>query len=176
MAKRHLVKCYYCSNTFDANIEPYIMINSRRYAHEQCYKEKQQNEDKTKKDKEILELYIKQLFSYDKIPVRVYKQIKDFVEKDEYTYSGIYKTLKYWFEVQKGDIKKANGGIAIVEYKYEQAREYYRDLEETKERNKKASITPMDIPTKKIYIRSFKREPMKHKRRLFKFLDQEDEV
>ena len=36
MAK-HIVKCLICGNSFDANVEPFIKANSRRYAHLECY-------------------------------------------------------------------------------------------------------------------------------------------
>ena len=32
----HKVKCYYCGKTFDRDKEPFIQINSRRYAHTSC--------------------------------------------------------------------------------------------------------------------------------------------
>ena len=58
MAK-HLVKCYYCGQTFDANKEKFIMVNSRRYAHENCYNNNQTQKTKDELDKEELENYIK---------------------------------------------------------------------------------------------------------------------
>lgn len=42
-----------------------------------------------------------------------------------YTYSGILRTLKYVFEVKNGDLSKANGGIGIVPWKYQEAYNYY---------------------------------------------------
>ena len=33
---KHLVKCFYCSETFDANEEDFIKVNARRYAHRRC--------------------------------------------------------------------------------------------------------------------------------------------
>ena len=112
MAK-HMVKCPICNQMFDANKEPYVMINSRRYAHEKCYQSSQEQEDKIQHDKRVLEEYIKELFGYKTLPERVNRQIKQYITNKNYTYSGIYKTLKYWFEIKKGDIEKANGGIGM---------------------------------------------------------------
>lgn len=64
MAKQHLVKCYFCSEVFNATIEPYVMVNSRRYAHEKCFYGAKAHEEKIKKDKENLEQYIKELFNF----------------------------------------------------------------------------------------------------------------
>ena len=120
MAK-HLVKCFYCGESFDANSTPFVMVNSRRYAHKSC---------KQEKDKRVLEEYIKELFGYTSIPPRVSKQIQNYVHDLEhhYTYSGIYKTLKYFFEVKGNSIEKANGGIGIVPYVYQEAFTYWRAL------------------------------------------------
>jgi hypothetical protein len=43
----------------------------------------------------------------------------------EYTYSGIKRTLEYFYEVKKNSIEKANGGIGIVPWVYEEAKRYY---------------------------------------------------
>ena len=59
MAK-HLVKCFYCGETFDTNASPFIMVNSRRYAHKSCQEEKMASETKREHDKKVLEDYIKE--------------------------------------------------------------------------------------------------------------------
>ena len=56
--------------------------------------------------------------------------------ENNYTYSGILKTLKYWFEIKKGDLEKANGGIGIVPYVYDDAFLYWRGIWEAREKNK----------------------------------------
>ena len=96
MAK-HMVKCPICNQMFDANTEPYVMINSRRYAHESCFQSSHDQEMKIKKDIATLEAYIKELFGYKTLPEKVNRQIKQYINEKNYSYSGIYKTLKYWF-------------------------------------------------------------------------------
>ena len=102
MAK-HMVKCPICNEMFDANQESYIMLG-RRYAHEKCQKDVEIKEQKIKSDKVILENFIKELFSCDIIPDKISKQIKQYVEKLGFTYSGIYGTLVYWFKIRKSSI------------------------------------------------------------------------
>jgi hypothetical protein len=106
------------------------MVNSRRYAHQSCQNDKLASETKQEKDKRILEEYIKKLFGYKTIPPRVAKQIQTYVHDLEhnYTYSGIYKTLKYFFEVRGNSLEKANGGIGIVPYVYDEAYTYWRAI------------------------------------------------
>ena len=168
MAK-HLVKCYYCGQTFDANKESFIMVNSRRYAHEKCYNDNQKQKNKDELDKEELENYIKQLFNITKLTPKIQRQIKKYIEENKYSYSGIRRSLVYFFEIKKNSIDKANGGIGIVEWVYQEAFNYYYDLWLAQQRNqnkdfvKKEVIITIPPPQRKI-----------KKRKLFSFLDKED--
>ena len=65
-----------------------------------------------------------QLFKVDYIDARIRKQIKQYREEYNYTYSGIRKALIYHYEIKGGDKSKANGGIGIVPYVYENAYNY----------------------------------------------------
>lgn len=170
-----MVKCPICGETFDANVEPYVMVSTRRYAHEKCFQSKQEREDKIKRDKENLEAYIKELFGYKKLPEKVNRQIKNYVEEKQYSYSGIHKTLKYWFEIKKGDLEKANGGIGIVPFVYNDAFEYWRGIWEARERNKAIDMEKVTMPVKEIHIKPPERQPMKHFRKLFTFLEEDVE-
>lgn len=87
----------------------------------------EQDKTKEQRDKEALEAYIKKLFNTEYVPTRAQTQIKGMMnDKDKtYTYSGILKSLKYWYEVKHGSIEKANGGVGIVPHIYDDARRYY---------------------------------------------------
>ena len=110
MAK-HMVKCPICGLYFDANVEPFTMVSATRYAHVRCAEEDAQQKEKIQKDQEALNEYIKQLFHVEKVPERINRQIRQYVRDNNYSYSGILKTLKYWFEIKNGDLEKTNGGI-----------------------------------------------------------------
>ena len=176
MAK-HLVKCFYCGETFDTNTVPFVMVNSRRYAHKSCQDDKLASETKQEKDKRILEEYIKELFHCTTISPRVAKQIQTLVHDVEhnYTSSGIYKTLKYFYDVRGNSIEKANGGIGIVPYVYNEAYTYWRALWEAQQKNEDIKIEEFILPTKEIHILPPQRQPLKHRRKLFTFLDEEGE-
>lgn len=167
MAK-HMVKCPICNETFDANQEEYVMIG-RRYAHLRCKQSAQEREEQTKRDKAELETYIKELFKYQQLPEKVKRQIKQYTTENGYTYSGILKTLKYWFDIKNNNIEKANGGIGIVPWIYNDAYNYWRSIWEARERNK--DIEEVIIPVREIHILPPKREPMKHLRKKFTFLE-----
>ena len=168
MAK-HLVKCFFCQQTFDANKEPFIMVNSRRYAHEKCFNDNQKQKTKDELDKEELETYIKQLFNIPKITPKIQRQIKKYVEENQYTYSGIRRSLIYFFEVKKKSLDKANGGIGIVEWIYQDAFNYYYDLWLAQQRNQNK-----DFVSKEVIITIKPPQRKVKKRKLFSFLDKED--
>lgn len=50
MAK-HMVKCFYCGEVFDASTTPYVKPNSRRYAHKTCAQTAEENKTQKKKIK-----------------------------------------------------------------------------------------------------------------------------
>ena len=57
---------------------------------------------------------------------RITLQINRYLqEHPEYTYSGIKRTLEYFYKIKKNPIEKANGGIGIVPWVYEEAKRYY---------------------------------------------------
>lgn len=127
----HQVICKYCGQKFDRDKEPFIEVSIRRYAHKTCYEKMnggsaaptpQQSEEQDLKN---LEKYIMKLFNENYINVKIRKQIMDYRKTYGYTYSGILKTLQWWFEIKGSSIESANEGIGIVPYVYNQACEYF---------------------------------------------------
>ena len=170
----HPVKCFYCGKTFDRDKEPFIQVNGRRYAHKDCSMTAEEKMSQEDKDREAMEEYIKSLLNISALGPRINKQIKDFREQYNYTYSGIHKSLKYFYEIKGNDVKKANGGIGIVPYTYNQAHDYYYALWEAQQKNeKKIEIIQEYIPrVKEIVIVRPQRKPKK--RELFTFLDEDE--
>lgn len=87
------------------------------------------------------------------------------------------KTLKYFFEVKGHTTEKANGGIGIIPFVYEDARNYYYDIWVTQQENQqRVNVTQQIVlPVREIHIKPPERQPMKHIRKLFTFLDEEEE-
>ena len=50
----HLVKCFYCGQTFDRDIEKYSLVRANRYAHANCMLQKAEEDPKYEK-KEIID-------------------------------------------------------------------------------------------------------------------------
>lgn len=171
MAK-HMVKCFYCGQVFDASKVPFVKPNSMRYAHKTCAQTAEQNKSEEERDKERLEAYIKELFGISSIPIKIRKQIETYITVNNYTYNGIYHALKYHYEIKNGSLEKANGGIGIVPYVYDDAFLYWRAIWEAQEKNENVEIKDFVLPVKEIHINSPKRQPMKHIRKLFTFLEE----
>ena len=91
---------------------------------------------------------------------RVRKQLNQYVEEYNYTYSGMLKALIYFYEVKGNSVEKANGGIGIIPWIYKDAYNYYYNLWMIKQRNE-----DKNIPQRKPY-----------KKNLFSFLDEEEGV
>lgn len=172
MAK-HVVKCPICNQQFDANSEPYVMISARRYAHKECAEMAERSKSQEQKDKELLETYIKELFGLSSLTPKIKKQIDTFHNKEGYGYSGMRKTLKYFFEVKGNSLEKANGGIGIVPYAWNDALIYWRTIQEARAQNENVQIQEFVLPTREIHIAPPQRQPMKHIRKLFTFLNEE---
>lgn len=87
------------------------------------------------------------------------------------------KTLKYFFEVKGHTTEKANGGIGIIPFVYEDARNYYYDIWVTQQENQQriSATAEIILPVKEIHIKPPKREPMKRVKKLFTFLEEGDE-
>ena len=169
MAKA-MVKCFYCGKSFDRNSEPFTKPRANRYAHAACDQQANANKTQEERDYEQLVEYIKHLFGNPN--PRVWKQLKEFKDVYGYTYSGMYKTLIWWFELKHGDIEKANGGIGIIPYVYEQASQYYYALYLAQIANEDKDIEHLKVQVKEYTIETPR--PQRKMRKLFKFREEED--
>ena len=124
MAKRE-VKCYYCGEVFDANVEEFTRIG-QRYAHKRCY-DKRDIETKAKED--MYAFLRDNVFGPNYDYQKIERQSKAYMEKYHYTRLGIYNAVKYWYGVKGNSAEKANGGIGIVPWIYDEAQQYAAYME-----------------------------------------------
>lgn len=148
----HKVKCIYCGEIFDRDKVPFVQISARRYAHKDCCTSEDEKQAQLEKDKNELEEYIKKLFNISYLDPRIKKQIKQYIEEYHYSYSGIHKSLTYFFEIKGNPIEKANGGIGIVPYVYNNAYRYYYALWEAKQKNENKIVKEYVPIVKEIVI------------------------
>lgn len=213
----HSVICKICNNTFNRDIEPYVKVDSRRYAHSECYLQscRQNNVQPTleivnpndyvtckyckqkfnknetafvqvsekyfahsicaereakrpRTEEEQLKDYICEQIHQDYVPPLIQKQIKEYIEKYNYSYSGILKALKYIINNKSISIQWGTG-IAIVPYYYQDAYDYYYKIWNANQSNKEKDIYKYKPSTKQIKIKLPTRQPIETD--LFSFLN-----
>ena len=169
----HIVTCVYCKERFDRDKIPFEQVSSRRYAHLECFNREKEKIKKEAGDKEHLEEYIMKMFNESYINPRIRKQIKTYIEDYNYSYSGILKSLTYFFEVKGNSIDKANGGIGIVPYVYKDAYNYYYSLWLAQQKNEHFKPEEYIPVVREIHIPVPQRNI--RQRKLFTFLDEEVE-
>lgn len=173
MAK-HIVKCKICGQMFDTNTIQAVKTGARRYAHATCDPD---NKDfvplviKEAQDPDYIKLmdYIKELFGNNANYAQIKRQLKIYINDNHYTYSGILKSLVYFYGIKGNSIEKANGALGIVPFIYQDAYNYYYDLFLAQSRNEQKDISEIGNKTKEITIAPPER-PIK--KRFFKFLDE----
>lgn len=152
----HIVKCTVCGCSFDRDKVQAVRSGARRYAHYNCLPTGELVELPKREEKDpdlvALEEYVKKLFDEDYVNARVRKQINDFKEQYHYTYSGILKSLIYFFDVQEHSLENSNYGIGIVPYIYKQAYDYYLSLYMAQMQNKTKDVKKCVSTIKEITI------------------------
>lgn len=160
----HYVTCVYCGERFNRDKEPTTQISARRYAHKECAEKHEASKSQEEKDLEALEKYIMRLFDEPYVNARVRKQLKEYKEQYHFTYSGILKTLIYFYEIKGNSIEKANGGIGIIPFVYNDALKYYyalylaklanenKNIEIYKPKEKIIEILPPKIQPKRVRL------------------------
>lgn len=113
------VKCYYCNGQVEKHDA--IKVNGLNY-HPECAKLKIARTE--------LNDYICKLFGLKRTGPVINKQISTLIDSGKYSYTGIKQALIYFYEVLKKPVKEQyKNTISIVEYVYDDAKNYYRDIE-----------------------------------------------
>ena len=150
MAK-HYVKCIYCNQQFDRDAEPTKQVSARRYAHMNCWEEHLANMTQEEKDIQAFFDYVKSLFGEDYNYVLTKKLAERYVKENNYTYSGMLKTLKWYYEKEGNSIEKSNGSIGIIPYVYKQAFDYYYNLYQAQIINKEKDLSNFTKQKEKVF-------------------------
>ena len=137
----HYVTCLYCKKQFNRDKEPTKKISARRYAHLDCWKNYLANMSQEEKDIQNFYDYTKNLFGEDYNYILTKKLAERYVKENNYTYSGMLKTLKWYYEKEGHSIEKSNGSIGIIPYIYKQALNYYYTLYKAQLVNKEKDLS-----------------------------------
>jgi hypothetical protein len=153
----HMVKCTVCGESFDRDKIQAVKSGARRYAHYTCLPEGELVPlPNTVVDQDLVDLenYIKNLLGDDYNPARVKKQIKDYKNEYNYSYSGMLKALVWFYEVKGNSIEKANGGIGILPFVYQDAYNYYYSLYLAQLVNEEKDVNQYKTKVREIVIKS----------------------
>ena len=101
------------------------------------------------RDVENFYKYVKQLFREEYNYIVTKKLAEKYVKENKYTYSGMLKTLKWYYEKEGHSIDKSNGSIGIIPYVYQQALKYYYALYQAQLINKEKNIINFTLPKEK---------------------------
>lgn len=150
-----LVKCY---GGCEGKYEKSMMVKLKGQNHCPNCRDKVKNEQE---DRQLLYNTIIKIFEVPFPTGMMLRQIKQFSEERSYTYKGMTMTLCYIKKVLRKDLNK-KGGLALVPYCYDQALQYYKDLEEKRKNTVdvsneviKVKISPFKHTTEKIKDRAF---------------------
>lgn len=169
----HMVICSVCREKFDRDKVQAVKSGARRYAHHTCMPDGELV-PLPQVDAELVKLieYTQQLLGKEYNAARVKKQIKDFKDEYGYSYSGMLKSLVYFYEVKGNSKDKANGGIGIVPYIYNDAYNYYLNLFLANQQNINKDVKSYTSKVKEITIKA---PIIEFSKKLFNF-DDDDEV
>ena len=180
----HFVKCLYCGQTFDANVVPFIKPTKNRYAHEHCPGQEPSKTDlppvftapaktiagvaaEEINDYTALRDYINELFK-GKVNWGLVVGKMQMLRKQQYTYSGMLKALRWWYEIKKQPVTEVKSPLGIIPFIYNDAFDYYQAIFLAEQNNKDKKINanvrefhidiPQPHPMKKIKLFDLDRE------------------
>lgn len=157
----HYVTCLYCKKQFNRDKEPTKKVSVRRYAHLKCWEDHLANMSQEERDIQNFYDYTKKLFGEEYNYILTKKLAERYVKENNYTYSGMLKTLKWYYEKEGNSIEKSNGSIGIIPYIYKQALNYYYALYKAQLVNKEKDISnyisskerDITIESPRVYVR-----------------------
>jgi len=156
MAKA-IVKCKFCGEQFDRNdpaIESVKIKN--RYAHKKCFDAQSAEDLQEQEDWGNLIEYVSQLLGEDFNFIKTQKLLEKYKNEYKFSYSGMLKALKYFYEIKGGSKENAHGAVGILPYIYEDAYKYYFEIYQKQQRNSAAApfhteVQVVTIPSPRTY-------------------------
>ena len=154
----HKVKCFICNEYFDRDTVPNIKIG-RRYAHKTCQESENPTKVKDMQDREQFFKCIKNIYGEKYNYQLINKQATDYIAIYNYTWNGMTKSLEWFYNIQHGSIEDSNGGIGIIPFIYEEAKEYYKNLYIAQKKNKEIKLLRPVVEIKVQSPRGWRRPP-----------------
>jgi hypothetical protein len=136
MAKRPLVHCRICKGSIDRDAQTdWVMPQEKWYYHISCHEDFAKKRGAIKEGDIHIEadddLWKGAVHDYLKKDIKLSLDYRKFSSqwdnflKRGLTAKGIYFTLRYFYEIEKGDTSKCENGIGIVPHVYERGTGYW---------------------------------------------------
>lgn len=142
----HYVICVKCGKRFDRDKVPChpSLSKKNRFEHDECPSEETNNEviastdfvlsSPPKVDTDKKEFADKLTSLFGRNTTRAWQQAEKYRKELGYTYKGMAQALEYFYEIKENSIEKSNGGIGIIPYIYQEAIDFYKQIEEDRQR------------------------------------------
>ena len=98
------VKCYFCGEYFDREKEPFIKVNSRRYAHLSCTKKQDASLLQEEKDKDAFYEMVKSIYGKNYNFMMINQQATNYIKQYGYTWSGMTGCLHWFYNINRLDM------------------------------------------------------------------------
>lgn len=127
----------------------------KKYQNKKCHKPCLDNlidlKDDTQGDKQKLTEYICKIFDIKEISNLIDNQINKYIKDLDYSYSGIYGSLYYFYDLKENQISEDINGIGIVPFVYEEAKSFFIQISKTNQENEDVVI---ENKSKKILMKA----------------------
>lgn len=134
----HNVKCFFCGKTFDRDKEPCKKVTERRYAHLKCLPSEQTSEIlKEEESKQEFWECIKKIYGPKYNYLLINKQAETFMKQYGYTWKSMTRSLQWFYFINNGSKENGYGGIGIIPYIYDKAKDYYYKIYLAQKKNEK---------------------------------------
>jgi len=148
----HVVMCRLCKQRFNTEVEEAVLVGQKSYYHKSCYEIWKKNLDNPQGNMDTdfwYEALVDYLYRDVKMSIdfqKLQNQWKNFTKPGRnMTPKGIFFAMKYFYDVQKGEVEKAMGGIGIVPSIYSRSSEYWQNREMQKEGTLDAIIAEIKV-------------------------------
>lgn len=132
----NIKKCRICHGEIDIDKEKdWILPSKGYYYHKFCYESFAKKKGAIKEGDMSVELeddlWKAAIYEYFKKDLKISLNYVKFLNqwnsylKKNMTAKGIYFAVRYFYEVQKGDVSKSEGGIGIIPFIYNESAEYW---------------------------------------------------
>lgn len=97
--------------------------------------------DEEYNEKMLVVNYAKQILEVETLPTSFFAILSNEMTKYGYTYSGVYQTLKYLYDIKEREI--SDNILGLVPYYYDEAQAFFIEVQKVAEKNAEKNVNSM---------------------------------